>query len=58
MGLPSPLTDEGPFSEVPHLQSLEVKFRLVFFGFKSWVFLAVCGQILQKFSDTYDLRSS
>ena len=26
-------------------QSPEVKFRLVFFGFKSCVFLAVCGQI-------------
>ena len=31
-------------------QSPEVKFRLAFFGFISCVFLAVCGQIWQKFN--------
>ena len=26
----------------------------LFFGFESWVFLAVCGQIWQKFFGTYN----
>ena len=30
---------------------------LVYFGSKSCIFLAVCGQIWQKFWGTYDLRS-
>ena len=32
--------------------------RVSVFGFKSCVFLAVCGQIWQNFLGTYDLRSS
>ena len=38
------------------LRSIKIGVRVSVFGFKSCVFLAVCGQIRQKFLGTYDQR--